>query len=740
VTRQQNDSKRAGDGARRGRRRFIKQASATAFFGLTGCGGSDPTVAQAAAPGAPAAPAPAPAPAGPTTRPPAAPPPPSTFARVALSTLYVQSPQAGLLPYHAAVFPLEGAVPAGTTLESPEDPTLGATVLSRWPDGSAAVVVVAGETTLAAGTIKKISLRPVSRSVAPLAPARVAQLVSALSVDCGGVGTASVADLGKPERVWWANERVICCRYRAPVGSHPTLEAVFDVHAFAGGRALVELVLENGKVSIASPARPTAVQYASATLRVNGAAAGTIAAPNVVVGGYTLNSHEAFRAAYLAAWVGGDPQVEVTHDASSLQSHPLFFRCDQPGGSMAAYASDAYSPWSTGRQRASGMGAGGDHPSIGPLPRWEAQYVQTGDANARRAVIANALAILTYNVNFRDAATGLPPTFDALAGRSFQSGFPNNGNANDAFEWEVAHHPAAGLVAFLCRPSPAFIEIAQKVAVWNGLWDYSGKAVFSYWFQTRGKAWCVRSLSHAVFVTPDGAPWKTAGRAALGRNLQLVKRFKDSPEARLGFVWDSAPSAADSTGQGSAFFDMAPGAGFNNSLWQHHYLAAELHKLASSKVAAASDQALADEVADWATLQPVRWVNESTAGEWRYIAYKNVVGKRDGSSNLGMDSEPTWGAQRAWYHTEAAPPVAGPWNTFFGNVEPTTYATGWSIDGKAGALYPSYFWAALVAAVERRVPGADTAWSTVISNVSNLAAWRSGFADEPRWGSFPRTR
>ncbi len=25
-------------------------------------------------------------------------------------------------------------------------------------------------------------------------------------------------------------------------------------------------------------------------------------------------------------------------------------------------------------------------------------------------------------------------------------------------------------MAFMCRPSPVFIEIAQKIAVWNGTW------------------------------------------------------------------------------------------------------------------------------------------------------------------------------------------------------------------------------------------------------------------------------
>ncbi|MCS6945217.1 MAG: hypothetical protein RMK97_07385, partial [Sutterellaceae bacterium] len=57
-----------------------------------------------------------------------------------------------------------------------------------------------------------------------------------------------------------------------------------------------------------------------------------------------------------------------------------------------------------------------------------------------------------------------------------------------------------------------------------------------------------------------------------------------------------------------------------------------------------------------------------------------------------------------------------------------------------GALYPEYFWAALVAAVERNVPGAEAAWNKVIGNVTNLASWSAGFGNDPRWGIYPRNK
>ena len=75
----------------------------------------------------------------------------------------------------------------------------------------------------------------------------------------------------------------------------------------------------------------------------------------------------ATRLTYASMWVGGDPGLRVTQAHADLQLHPLLFKCDRAGGDMSKYASDAYRPWGTGRQRATGMGAGGDHASIGVL-------------------------------------------------------------------------------------------------------------------------------------------------------------------------------------------------------------------------------------------------------------------------------------------------------------------------------------------------------------------------------------
>ena len=168
----------------------------------------------------------------------------------------------------AAVFPLQGEVPRGTTLVSSDDPTLDCSVLSTWPDGSAAVLVLAGEATVSAGTSKQIRLQGGSGSRSALPASRVGQLVTRIVVNCGALGSAVITDFSRPAKTWWSNANVICCRYRAPVGSDPTLEAVVDVHAFAADRALVEIVVENCKMNTTAPIAPPSKDY-TATVSVN---------------------------------------------------------------------------------------------------------------------------------------------------------------------------------------------------------------------------------------------------------------------------------------------------------------------------------------------------------------------------------------------------------------------------------------------------------------------------------------
>jgi hypothetical protein len=660
---------------------------------------------------------------------------PAVYAGTSVSTLKANAAQTGMYPYAATVLPLPGQVPAALTLVSPDDATMSASVLSRWADGSASVMVVAGN--IAVNTLAEQTLRLVA-GVAPIPTAKVggrvmnpdqlARLVQSVKLDFGSLGVATLNNLSKPERIWWANAQTICARYRVAAPGHATLEAVIDVQAFLSGRALVEVVVENAKLSSSAPVKPAAASYA-AVVTVNG----SLVANTVQSSAGPEATHTAFRAWYAALWVGGDPGLRVTQAAADLQLHPLLFKCDKASTfDMQTYAADTYKPWGTGRQRQTYMGTGGDHDSIGPLPKWEAHFLQSGDPRAANAVEASALAVLGYNINYRNSSTGQVPNFSELVGRSMQSNWPYQINSAEAMTWEVAHHPAAGLMAFVCRPSPVFIEMAQKIATWNGLWSTwsdgapTATGVFGRPYQVRGRAWGMRSLGHAMFLTPDGDPWKAAAATSIENNVAHLDQWRTSSKAVLNAVWDETPNTL------GAQYSMGGASALGTAMWQHYYLVTELHKVASAGLLRGASQAALDRLADWTATQAVRWVNEQPKGGWRYVPYVTPTGR----NKITMDSLPDWGQQMDWWFTDPVPAVSGPWLST-GSEGANTHAA-YVVDATAGAYYPSYLWSALVVAVDRGLTGSVQAWQTVNSNVSNLDNWRNGFAKDPRWGVAPK--
>lgn len=650
-----------------------------------------------------------------------------------VTSLNVQAGSAvGLLPYSATVMPLRGAVPSGSHLSSDDDTSMRSSVLSTWDDGSAAVVVVSGSVNVIANETKTIAVNVSTGAAgAAMTVANVSAQVSSIVVDFGAYGSSAINDFSEPEFVWWANERTICARYRiaAPTPGTTALEAVVDVHAWSD-RAHVEVVIENGKVSTASPSAPSSASY-DAQVSVNGSVIGSVSSSGTPEG-----VHSFTRAAYVSWWIGGNPGLRITQNHEDLQQHPLLFKvATESTADMSAYATDVYSVWSSGRQRATDMGAAGDHPSIGPLPKWEAQFLQTGDHRCANATEVSTLAVLSFNINIRDESTGLVPTLAAIGTKSQSNGqWPKlqpAGSNGGAQGWKTSHSPACGLMAFICRPSPVFIEIAQKVAVWNGTYSSTDNGsftwaagVFGHWYQTRGKAWGLRSLSHAAMLTPSSHAFKSSCLNAIALNGNLIDSFRSDSKASLGVVWDYSPTSLSDHASNSTHFQSA--------VWQHHYLAVEAARIANARLLTGSALEAFSTVADWLLEQPVRWINERSDGGWRYVPYSTALGP----SKTLISSPSTWAEQMDDFMTDSPPSVAGGWYTFFNNVA-NTYST-FEANTSAGAAYPSYFWNALAAAYERGVEGAEAAWSTLQENLTGLDAWLAGFGKDPRWAGFPR--
>jgi hypothetical protein len=629
-------------------------------------------------------------------------------------------------------------------------------VLSSYADGSAQVMVVAGETAVTNAVTKAIRLRPGSPSGTALTAARIDAIVSDIVVNFGG-GDQTISDFSTPLRTWWANSATICCRYVLNCGLG-TMRAIIDIHAFKAGvsdRAFVEVVIENAEVDSASPSAPAPQAYTGATVKVNGA---TIATQNDPTPGtylgnttYAAGTHEAFRAWYCSTWVGLDPGIEVTHDTASMQAHPIFYRPARASSVnlQATYENDAYEPWSYERQRGANMGAPGDGDgSIGYLPLWDAQYLQSGSKFARRAVIANALAALSYTINYRDATTKLVPTPNQVGSKiRSDNSWPHLDNNYPS--WKTSHSPNVGLMAFLCRPSPCFIEIAQKASIWNTTW-FTGDHTFDFWFQTRGRAWGLRAQAHAMFLTPttvhaDVTAWRTQNATAFAASIAKldVYRTTTTPPNPLGVIYDYDPNDC---------YDQSSNAlgGFQQALWQSYFLTGTLHMIASAKVLTGADQVALDAFVDWAMQSQVRYINEQAHGGWRFIRHMTTIGTNDWWNNNADHTGPDPGQLADWntminYWMNAGTPPAesGPWLMHPDGLPRSWQDAGVKTDSVAWTQenYVVNFWSSLALAVERDVPGAAAAWSRIVAGLgSNLGSWLDGFAAMPIGGHYPRNK
>ena len=660
----------------------------------------------------------------------------------------LHSAQSGTLPYLATAFPLEGAVPSSQVVESPEDPLLRSTVISRWPDGSAQVITLAGEAAVTAGTPRNVSLRAAAPKGAALGPTRVAQLLTSIVVNFGA-GPQSLTSFLNPDRIWWANERVICCRYRLVCGVG-VMEAVIDVHAFSSNRAFVEVVIENGRLTSSAPSVPSTQNYSNATVAVNGVTIATVSSP---VSGQTYSGrngsgsyfggHEPFRAWYCSTWIGGDPSIFVTHDADSMQSHPLFFKSAEANSVnlQTEYGRpyDIYSPWSPGRVRVPGMGGGGEYDEIALFTRSQSHYFQTGDRFAAAAAINHALGTLCCDINYRDAASGLVPSVADMAGKSGSANtWPVSGSSFGGYiahepRFENAHQPCHGLVAFLCRPSPVFIEIAQKIMAWNVPERDSGTANGRHPFdQVRSRAWRMRNYGHALFLTPDElTTWKSSARTMLVANKVDFDAFLDLSWNTLGVIWGTTPSDWNSYADYSRPRWQTP-------MWQTDFLVMSVTSIANSKVLRGADATAWNTLTDRLSLPIVRQINEAQAGEWRAIPYAETIGDFVAGPprwiNMGTGN---WGAMRRSDFTGPLPSAVGPWLNY-ADTE-FTWAGGIA-ENSAGYTYPSQFWGAFCAAVERDVPGAASAWAKVTNGLTNLSTWRQGFRTDPRFNRWPRNK
>jgi len=678
-----------------------------------------------------------------------------------LPVLTLHSTSAGTFPYMATVYPCEGAVPSGKSLSSLDDSTLRGKVLTTWPDGSAQVMVVAGRKAVAASSTTNIRLRPATPTGVNLTTANIAsKFTTGITVNFGT--PLPLNTWTSPDRIWWATPEVICARYRLPITNKGAMEAVIDVHAFADNRALVEVVIENGKTdcNAATVTAPAAQSYTNATVSVNGTQIQPVggvssptegmAVPNSNRSGGTYNlvggGHDWFRAWYCSGWIGGDPQIEVTHDAASMQAHPWFYKQAvamtvnmQTRYTTQAY--DTYVPWATCRLRIPGMdGTGGtSDEEIALFTQTNADYFLTGNKYARRATIQNGLARLSIQWNWRHT-DGVVPTPAQAATKNQNNGKWPPTTSGPRWSGDESHAPINVLVPFLCHPSPCFIELAQKAGIWNHT-NFSSTNGAHNWDQLRARGWRLRNYGVTAYLTPDvDLTTKDQWRNVIYLESEILRTMLDHSWNTIGALWNYRGTGS-SSGDWEDQSTSRPN--YQTSMFQHDYVVMALHSVSGAKVLTGTNAVALDTLADRVCRFIVEWITEAVGYEWRALPYQPTIGIMSADwTNIDMAALGTSVADITRNEMSGTlPSTPGPWLDLGpGQFDYNTLTT----ETPSASAYSMMYLSALICAVERDVPGASQAWTTVYGTngtdggITNLQSFFATLVSSSRYNRLPR--
>lgn len=342
---------------------------------------------------------------------------------------------------------------------------------------------------------------------------------------------------GKTCNVWLSGSLVSEWIVGGPVvdgsgASNQNLEVYFDVRAYAGTTSgSIAYVRTNIVVENDWAYTPQAVLQYTATLTSGSA---TYTSPALTQYAYT-------RWHKILWWNNKQPQVYLEANTQYIQSTGAVSRYEvlQPDQSFLNNVLQSCPPLNKCNQTKD-MSNTGAQPGIGPLPRWTSTYIIDPNIHAYRWMLADDNAAGTYSFHFRDKATGQPLSIhnhpyvtiaDWGYANSVASSHPNTfgkdllpncatcGTAyfgtGNPYKFNNPHHPSIGFVPYMVTGDFYYLEEMEFVASELELWanpkyrGYSKGFVYDAESETRGKAWALRSIGDAAYLTPNSAPMKS---------------------------------------------------------------------------------------------------------------------------------------------------------------------------------------------------------------------------------------
>jgi hypothetical protein len=431
----------------------------------------------------------------------------------------------GTLPWTFGQPFKKGAVQPGALRVSSGAASFQADVRNTWNDGSVKFAVLSGVSTFSGSAVPVV----MSTSGTLTSGADVALSSAFLAnppqvVFTGGVTGTYNCPTTDTVGAWNRLAAHLVRKISGPVMTErhyyvPTTDAHvavwFHVRSYVGGRTWVETIIENGWARIAAPNEKT---Y-TATVRIGGS----------VVYGPTAMVHYSRIRWSRQDWYGGDPAITPSHNSAYLKATRMVPNYDTPAISATYLNSLPQTPTPFNRHSYEiNSDAGGAAPYLGLLPAWEAAYIQSGDARAYRAMLANEQASNCVNADayggagMRDETTGRPmriqdlysdslsnwfsPTFGGKVFRGTNTTVNASSGRTDYFKNDLSHASLPGYLAYLVTGRWFSLEtLLLQNAIWfatGGVSSTSAPQPIRLG-QDRAAAWELRSHAAALAIIPS---------------------------------------------------------------------------------------------------------------------------------------------------------------------------------------------------------------------------------------------
>lgn len=429
-----------------------------------------------------------------------------------------------------------GHLQPGEGLQADEYP-LQVDVKATHPDGSVRHAIVSGILPqLAVGRAASFQLAK-APSLADDTTPIANDISAAVEIKVDGVAYRAALDESKSNTAWLngliVHEAFTSISFKTPNGDvHPHLNVKFGVRRYTGAKkARVEFIVENNTTFTPAPQNFT---YDVA----------------LILDGKTVYEQAALKHYHHARWhqyVWRDaaPAIHVKLDTAYLISTSAVSNYDQrvmPAESLlTGYASvPATKPMQIGPLNPY-MPATGGRGDIGPLPEWSAAYLLSMDKRAFDVMMAAADGSGAWSIHYRDEKTTYPVRTDNPENQYVTIHWnlrdqgplpvPRFANNNDGtlaetpYAPDEAHQPSLAYLPYLVTGDYYYLEELHFWASWNPIgtapgYSGNGKGLVR-WQQVRGQGWSMRTLGHAVYITPDGHPMKEYFTKQLDNNLEF---------------------------------------------------------------------------------------------------------------------------------------------------------------------------------------------------------------------------